>query len=125
MSTELRYNPPFLPGDILRIKGYPNPGLVMSSKDAGVVEEIFHGHPTRIYQMLFSDTSSGFAFDFFAEDQLKEHGEKIGHLNFGVMLCGGTDISEVLFENRCLNERLGVTEQALDYWRQKATGGTQ
>ena len=124
MSTELRYNPPFVPGDILKIKGYPNPGLVMSSKDAGVIEEIFHDHPTRVYQMLFSDTSAGFAFGFFTEDQLNEHGEKIGHLNYGEMLCGGTDISEVVFENRCLKKRLDTTEQALDYWRQKAIGNS-
>ncbi len=119
---ELRYNPPFVPGDILKFKGCSTPGLVIGSEDAGAIEEILHEHPVRNYQILFCIISSGFTFGLFAEDDLERRAEKIGHLNYGEMTCGGADISDVLFENKCLKERLNTTEQALDYWRDKARG---
>ena len=117
---KLYYNPLFVPGDILKIKGFSTPGLVIGSKDAGVIEEVLHGHPTRNYQVLFYDISSGFEFGLFGEDDLERRAEKTGHLNYDEMTCGGADISDVLFENKCLKQRLDTTEQALDYWREKA-----
>lgn len=119
---KLYYNPLFVPGDILKIKGYSTPGLVMGSVDAGAIEEVIHGHPTRNYQIVFYDISSGFTFGLFAEDDLERRAEKTGHLNYGEMTCDGADISDVLFENKCLKQRLDTTEQALDYWREKAGG---
>lgn len=118
MSTELRYNPPFVPGDILKIE-FPEKSetcLITGSADAGAMEEVLAGHPVRYYHLLYFNDTDGFAHCTCMEDYLKKYAERIGHLNWNEVTLGGADVAEVLFENKTLNERLGKMTEARDYW---------
>ena len=118
MSTELRYNPPFVPGDILKIE-FPEKSetcLITGSADAGAMEEVLAGHPVRYYHLLYFNDTDGFVHCTCMEDYLKKYAERIGHLNWNEVTRGGADVAEVLFENKTLNERLGKMTEARDYW---------
>lgn len=125
MSTELRYNPPFVPGDILKID-YPERsivGLVTASADAGAVEEVLSGHPVRYYHILYFSDADGFVHCTSMEDYLKEHAQKTGHLNWNEVTCGGADVAEVLFENKALKDQLIGMTASRDYWIAMYGGG--
>ena len=122
MSTELRYNPPFVPGDILKIDDFPEKSivcLITASADAGAIEEVLAGHPARYYHVLYFSDTDGFVHCTCMEDYLKKHAERVGHLNWNEVTCGGADVTEVLFENKALKDQLNKTTEARDYWHKK------
>ena len=121
--VKLYYDPIFTPGDILQIEGYDRCGIVTGTRDAGVIEDIFEGKPQRMFMVLFWDENAGFACDEFPERYLKEKAERKGHVHYGDMTCNGTDVAEVLFENRTLKERLGNAIGAVEYFRNLAGKG--
>lgn len=119
--TELQYNPPFVPGDILKID-FPERSivcLITASAYAGAVEEVLSGHPARYYHALYFSDADGFAHYTCMEDYLKEHAERVGHLNWNEVTCGGTDVAEVLLENQSLKDRLTKMTESRDYWQKK------
>ena len=118
MLIELQYNPPFVPGDILKID-FPEKlivCLITASADAGAIEEVLSGHPVRYYHILYFSDVDGFVHCTCMEDYLKKHAERVGHLNWNEVTCGGTDVAEVLFENKALKEQLNGMTEARDYW---------
>lgn len=118
MSTELRYNPPFVPGDILKID-FPErlvTCLITASADAGAIEEVLSGHPVRYYHVLYFSDADGFVHCTCMEDYLKKYAERIGHLNWNEVTCGGADVAEVLFENKALKDQLKGMTASRDYW---------
>lgn len=75
--SELQYNPPFVPGDILKID-FPERSidcLITASADAGAVEEVLSGHLVRYYHALYFSDADGFVHCTCMEDYLKEHVE--------------------------------------------------
>lgn len=120
--SELQYNPPFVPGDILKID-FPErliTCLITGSADAGAVEEVLAGHPIRYYHILYFNNTNKFIHCTCMEDYLKEHAQKTGHLNWNKVTCGGTDVAEVLFENRSLKDRLAKMTESRDNWMKTA-----
>ena len=118
MSIELQYNPPFVPGDILKID-FPERSivcLITASAYAGAVEEVLAGHPARYYHALYFSDADGFVHCTCMEDYLKEHAERVGHLNWNEVTCGGTDVAEVLLENKALKGQLKGMTASRDYW---------
>ena len=118
MSTELRYNPPFVPGDILKID-FPERSivcLITASVDAGAIEEVLSGHPVRYYHALYFSDADGFVHFTCMEDYLKKYAEKTGHLNWNEVTCSGADVAEVLFENKALKDQLKGMTASRDYW---------
>ena len=118
MLIELQYNPPFVPGDILKID-FPERlivCLITASADAGAIEEVLSGHPVRYYHILYFSDADGFVHCTCMEDYLKKHAERVGHLNWNEVTCGGTDVAEVLFENKALKDQLNGMTEARDYW---------
>ena len=116
--TNLQYNPLFVPGDILKID-FPERSvvcLITASTDAGAVEEVLSGHPVRYYHALYFNDADGFVHCTCMEDYLKKYAERIGHLNCNEVTCGGTDVAEVLFENKALKDQLKGMTAARDYW---------
>lgn len=116
--TDLQYNPPFVPGDILKID-FPERlivCLITASTDAGAVEEVLSGHPVRCYHALYFSDADGFVHCTCMEDYLKKHAERVGHLNWNEVTCGGTDVAEVLFENKALKDQLKGMTASRDYW---------
>lgn len=119
--SELQYNPPFVPGDILKID-FPERSivcLITGSADAGAVEEVLSGHPVRYYHVLYFSDTDGFVHCTCMEDYLKKYAERIGHLNWNEVTCGGSDVAEVLFENQSLKDRLDKMTESRDYWQKK------
>ena len=119
---KLQYNPPFVPGDILKID-FPErliTCLITGSADSGAVEEVLAEHPVRYYHVLYFSDTNGFVHCTCMEDYLKEHTERIGHLNWNEVTCGGTDVAEVLFENRALKDRLTKMTESRDNWMKAA-----
>lgn len=122
--SELRYNPPFVPGDILKID-FPESSiicLITGSADAGAVEEVLSGHPVRVYNALYFNGIDGFVFCSIMEGYLKEHAQKTGHLDWNKVTCGGADVAEVLFENQSLSYQLTKMTESRDYWMKAAIG---
>lgn len=116
--TDLQYNPPFVPGDILKID-FPERSivcLITASVDAGAVEEVLSGHPVRYYHILYFSDADGFVHCTCMEDYLKKYAERVGHLNWNEVTCGGTDVAEVLFENKALKDQLKGMTASRDYW---------
>lgn len=121
--VKLYYDPMFTPGDILQIEGYDRCGIVTGTRDAGVIEEIFNGKPQRVFKVLFFSEDDGFVCGDFGEKFIAENAEQKGHIHYGDMTCNGTDVAEVLFENRTLKERLGNAIGAVEYFRNLAGKG--
>lgn len=118
MSTELRYNPLFVPGDILKID-FPERSivcLITASADAGAVKEVLAGHSAWYYHALYFSDADKFVHYTCMEDYLKKHAKKIGHLNWNKVTCGGTDVAEVLLENKALKDQLKGMTASRDYW---------
>lgn len=116
--TNLQYNPLFVPGDILRIE-FPersNTCLITGSADAGAVEEVLAEHPVRYYHILYFRDTDGFVHCTCMEDYLKKYAERVGHLNWNEVTCGGADVAEVLFENKALKGQLKDMIASRDYW---------
>lgn len=121
--TNLQYNPLFVPGDILKID-FPERSIVClitasASADAGAVEEALSGHPVRYYHALYFSDADGFVHCTCMEDYLKKYAERVGHLNWNEVTCGGTDMAEVLFKNKALKDQLNKMTEAKDYWQKK------
>lgn len=116
---DLHYDPIYVPGDIIQIEGYPDPGMVMSSIPASVISEILEGYLVRDYKVLFYTESDGFVFGLFEGAWLKGCSQKIGslHGDFKDMVSSGTDVSEVLGENRSLIKRLNQALMVIDTLR--------
>lgn len=118
MSTELQYNPLFVPGDILKAD-FPEKSivcLITASVDAGVAEEVLSGHPARYYHALHFNDEAGFVHCTCMEDYLKKYAERVGHLNWSEVTCSGTDVAEVLLENKALKDQLKDMTVSRDYW---------
>lgn len=116
--SELQYDPPFVPGDILKID-FPEESiicLITASTYAGAVDEVLSGHPVRYYHVLYFSDADGFVHCICMEDYLKEHAERVGHLDWNEVTCGGADVAEVLFENRALKDRLKDMTASRDHW---------
>ena len=113
-----------MPGDILKVE-FPERSivcLIAGSVDAGVIAEALEGHPARCYHILYFDSADGFVHCTCMEDYLRKYAERIGHLNWNEVTCGGADIAEVLFENQSLKKQLSAMTQAKEYWHAKADG---
>lgn len=125
MSTELRYNPLFVPGDILEID-FPERSttciirsitcIITGSADAGAVEEVLADHPVKYYHALYFSDTDGFVHCTCREDYLIKHAERTGHLNWNEVTCGGTDVAEVLLENKALKGQLKGMTASRDHW---------
>lgn len=123
---ELQYNPAFVPGDILKID-FPEKlitCLITASAYAEAVEEVLSGHPTRCYHILYFSDSDGFVHSTVYEDYLKEYAERVEHLNWNEVTCGGTDVAEVLLENRTLKGQLKGMTASRDHWMKMYELGT-
>lgn len=98
-ELKLRYNPKYLPGDILCIDGYSRVGMVMATKECGVIDEILEGKKFLYYSVLFFDDKEGFVYGEYDELYLDRTAKKVNHINFGEMVYEMRDIAEVYREN--------------------------
>ena len=106
IRVELRYDPSFVPGDVLKFSDGRGEGLVCGTKDAGVIEELLAKRPQRDYMVLFYTEAYWFGYGMFQELYLQKNATKTAHLNYGEMTSGGADVAEVLRENQTLRKRL-------------------
>lgn len=96
---ELRYNPIFVPGDVLSVVGIPGTGMVMGTRVCNALDEVLEGKQYRYYQLLYYREEEGFVYGEFDEMFLKQNAEKVKHVNYGEMTYGLRDIAEVYQEN--------------------------
>lgn len=95
----LRYNPIFVPGDVLDVDGYTGVGMVMGTKICNALDEVIEGRVYRHYQLLYYREKDGFVYGEFSEMFLEQKAKKVNHLNFGEITYELRDIAEVYQEN--------------------------
>ena len=96
---DLRYNPIFVPGDVLSVVGFPGTGMVMGTRVCNALDEVLEGKQYRYYQLLYYLEEEGFVYGEFTEMFLKQNAEKVKHVNYGEMMYEMRDIAEVYHEN--------------------------